>query len=240
MSFAKAKKYTYPVSRVTFVGDGEMPLQEGLVLDGNYGVPCGVFFPRGYAARSEDGKTWRQALKRARQEAAAGRVIGVLVQTRSARAWNEDRRNFDFDLDEDILVAVYSLSRAYCSPFDPGSLLQHWADDVLGGVVDLNRSSMFGDDTPFPLFYCSSGGCKLTKVGLMTVMTAFRRQNDRLGDVEAFTEAKAAMFGPQYGWHGGFFDPDDAAGAGIGADAGDPFADFDRAFGVMPGATSTS
>ena len=137
-------------------------------------------------------------------------------------------RNFEFSLEEDILVAVYSLSRSFCSPFEAGSLANGWYDEALRADLDAQANSFLSDDKPFPLFYCDASGCALSRNGISHVVTAFR-EGQGLPDVEAMTEPKTRMARVEYGWRGGFFDPDDEA-AGDGGVEDDPFADFDRAF----------
>lgn len=90
-----------------------------------------------------------------------GAAIGILVQTRNTRPWNEEAKNYSFNYDEDYLVAAYGVSAELGRPWRPGRLIMEW----LGLFVFGRKLSQGFDKTEGidQIFQCSPKGCKLTK-----------------------------------------------------------------------------
>lgn len=163
-----------------------MAIQEAFLFGSSAQLarPCGVGFGAPCASREADSAMWLRARPAMREYLSQGAAIGILVQTRNTRAWNEETKNYSFSYDEDYLVAAYGVSAQLGRPWRPGLLIMEWLGlFVFGRKLSQEFVKTEGIDQ---IFQCSPKGCKLTKG------TAMHMVNFHTGKGESHGTAIAA------------------------------------------------
>jgi hypothetical protein len=179
-----------------------MPLQEALVLSpDDFSRPAGVAFDPKCQTAKEDRKSWAAMFDPLLAEWAKGRYIMCLIQARSSRAWDADANNFKFVPAEDYLVAAYSVIPGLGKPYKPGIVAQTWFNKTIreqrGAVVPPGLSML-------QMWQCLPQGCKLSAVGVMTMIMSFTKAGSPDGEAVIKARNQFAQ-GDKWGWKGGSF-----------------------------------
>jgi hypothetical protein len=189
-----------------------MPLQEAMVWGRTTPLarPAGAGFGAPCASKENDAKVWMRAIPKLRKALENGHFVGVLVQTRNHRPWDDDIKNYRFTYAEDYMVAAYTIAPALGSPWLPGRMIMDWLNlfsFTRAGAVQYQPTA--GLDQ---VFQCSPAGCKLSKLGAATLMRMFNSNGSSQGEAYAMSlgnflrpENKARTGRVDAGWLGGDF-----------------------------------
>jgi hypothetical protein len=147
--------------------------------------PCGVGFGTPCASRDADSAMWIRAKPAMREYLQQGSAIGILVQTRNTRKWDDATANYLFNYEEDYIVAAYGVSADHGKPWRPGRLIMEWLGlFVFGRKLGEGFEKAPGIDQ---IFQCSPQGCKLTKGTAMHMVNFHTGQGESRGTAIAAT-----------------------------------------------------
>ncbi len=164
-----------------------MAIQEAFLFGSSANLvrPCGVGFGTPCATRDADSAMWTRAKPAMREFLRQGSAIGILVQTRNTRMWNDDTMNYTFNYEEDYIVAAYGVSAQLGRPWCPGYMIMEWLGlFVFGRKLGEAFVKTAGIDQ---IFQCSPQGCKLTKGTAMHMVTFHTGQGESRGTAIATT-----------------------------------------------------
>ncbi len=193
-----------------------MALQEAFVFGRNAPLmnPCGVGFGAPCATRDADIRMWQRAIPTMREYLSHGSAIGILVQARNTRAWDDAARNYAFNYDEDYVVAAYGVGAALGRPWKPGMMIMEWLGlFVFGRKLGVEFAKTADLDQ---IFQCSPAGCNLSKKGSMSMVRFYSGKGDvqataiaaTMRDVMMPTKQGQAVERNTAGWIGGEFPPE--------------------------------
>ena len=132
--------------------------------------PSGVLFDPRKESANADTEAWHNTLPLLKADWINGREIIVLIQARNRRVWNDKLKNYIFDKDEDCLIAAYSLAPSVGIAYKPATCINLWLDGV---VPDPDAPDSAERNKIIKMFQCDEQGCKLSKLGLLTIINSY-------------------------------------------------------------------